>query len=53
MSKFFSVRCKCGQKTIIYSNASSQVKCSACGIVLANPTGGRAYIKAKIMEVLQ
>lgn len=53
MSKFFSVRCKCGQKAIIFSNAATQVKCPACGTVLANPTGGRALIKAKIMEVLQ
>lgn len=53
MSKFFSVRCKCGQKAVVYSNAASQVKCGACGTVLANPTGGRANIKAKIMEVLQ
>lgn len=53
MSRFFSVRCKCGQKAIIFSNAATQVKCPSCGSTLSVPTGGRAVIKAKIMEVLQ
>lgn len=53
MSKFLSVRCKCGQKTVVFSNAATEVKCAGCGAVVARPTGGKVAVSAKVMEVLQ
>lgn len=53
MSKFLSVRCKCGQKSIVFSNAATEVKCAGCGSTVARPTGGRTVVFAKVMEVLQ
>lgn len=53
MSKFLSVRCKCGQKAIVFSNAASKLNCPGCGSAIVRPTGGRAIVLAKVMEVLQ
>ncbi|MCD6478082.1 MAG: 30S ribosomal protein S27e [Candidatus Aenigmarchaeota archaeon] len=52
-SKFILVKCtKCKNEQIIFSNSSSVVKCLVCGSVLAEPTGGMADIKAKILKEL-
>lgn len=54
ISKFVSVRCqKCKNKQIIFSKLSSIVKCLVCDEVLAEPTGGKGKINAKILEVLE
>jgi len=52
MSKFFSVRCKCGTNSIVFGNATSVVACPNCKTEIVSPTGGRAIIHAKIMEAL-
>lgn len=52
MSKFLSVQCKCGTKSVIFGNASACVKCSSCGKDIAQPTGGRAIVNGKVLEVL-
>jgi small subunit ribosomal protein S27e len=52
-SKFLRVKCnKCKNEQIIFNKASTTVKCLVCGEVLAEPTGGRAIIKTKIIQVL-
>ncbi len=52
-SKFLRVQCKkCKNKQIIFNKASSVVKCLKCNEVLALPKGGKAEIKAKILDVL-
>lgn len=52
-SKFLRVQCKkCKNKQVIFSKASSVVKCLKCGEALALPKGGNAEIKAKILDVL-
>lgn len=52
-SKFVNVMCKkCKNKQIIFSKASSEVRCLNCGEILAEPKGGDASIKGKILEVL-
>jgi len=52
-SKFVKVRCeKCKNEQIIFGNVSSQVKCLVCNEVLAEPTGGKANVKARVLEVL-
>ncbi|MGB9675074.1 MAG: 30S ribosomal protein S27e [Candidatus Nanoarchaeia archaeon] len=52
-SRFVKVRCtKCKNEQIIFSKASTLVKCLVCGEVLAKPTGGTASINAQILELL-
>jgi len=53
-SKFVKVRCnKCKNEQIIFGKASTKVECLVCGSVLSGPQGGKASIKAKILEVLE
>ncbi len=52
-SRFIKVRCKkCKNEQIIFGKASSIVKCLVCGEILAEPSGGKADIKARVLEVL-
>ena len=51
--KFIQIKCeKCKNEQIIFSRPSSVVKCLVCEEILAEPTGGKAIIKAKILEYL-
>ncbi len=51
-SKFLKVICsKCKNEQIIFNKVSSNVKCLVCGTELAGPTGGKAKIKAKVIQV--
>ncbi|HDN95501.1 MAG: 30S ribosomal protein S27e [Thermoplasmata archaeon] len=53
-SPFYRVKCKdCNNEQIIFSKASMQVRCHICGTLLAEPTGGKAKIKAEILEELR
>ena len=54
VSKFVKVRCpKCKNEQIIFGKASSIVQCVVCSKVLAEPSGGKAKIKVRILEVLE
>lgn len=49
-ARFLKVRCNdCGNEQVIYSHASSIVKCLVCGKTLAMPRGGKAEIRAAII----
>jgi len=51
-SKFVRVICKkCKNEQVIFSKVANIVKCLNCGEILAEPTGGEAYIKAKVLEM--
>ena len=53
-SKFVKIRCpKCKNEQIMFGKASSEIKCLVCDKMLADPTGGKAKIKARILEVLE
>ena len=53
-SKFVKVRCpKCKNEQIMFGKASSNVKCLVCAKELAESTGGKSKIKARILEVLE
>ena len=53
-TKFIKVRCKkCKNEQIIFQNASTIIKCLVCNEILANPKGGKAEIKATILEILE
>lgn len=50
---FVKVKChKCGKEQVIFGRASTTVKCLGCGEVLAVPRGGKAAIKAEIIELI-
>ena len=53
-SPFYKVKCKdCNNLQIIFSKASTPVRCHICGTLLAEPTGGKAKIRAEIVEELR
>lgn len=53
-SKFIKVRCRdCENEQVLYNKASTEVSCHICGSKLATPTGGKAKIKAEILEVIE
>jgi len=47
--KFLNVRCKCKNEQVIFDKPASPVRCLVCKEVLAESTGGRAIIKAKVL----
>lgn len=52
---FVKVRCHaCGNEQVIFGRAATEVKCTkkGCDEVLAVPTGGKAAIKAEILELM-
>ncbi len=52
-SKFIRVSCsKCKNNQVIFGKPSSNVVCIVCGKTLAEPSGGKGSIKARIVEVL-
>lgn len=52
-SKFIKVKClKCKNEQNIFGKVSSKVECLVCGEVMAEPTGGKSRIKARILEVI-
>jgi len=52
-SKFVKVRCpKCKNEQIIFGKVSTGVACLVCGKPLADPTGGKSRLKARVLEVL-
>jgi small subunit ribosomal protein S27e len=53
-SKFIKIRCpKCKNEQIMFGKATSEVTCLVCGKKLAEPTGGKSKVKARILEVLE
>ena len=53
-SKFIKLRCpKCKNEQIVFGKSSTTVKCLVCDKVIAEPSGGKAKIKARVLEVLQ
>jgi len=52
-SKFIKVCCsKCKNDQVIFGKPSTNVICTVCGKVLAEPSSGKGIIKARILEVL-
>ena len=52
-SKFVKVRCpKCKNEQIMFGKASTDVTCLVCNKEIAESTGGKSKIKARILEVL-
>ncbi len=52
-SSFVKIKCsKCKNEQVIFNKASSKVTCLVCNEVLAEPTGGKADIKGKVIDTL-
>lgn len=51
-SKFVRVRCvKCKNEQIIFGKATTRVKCLICNAILTEPSGGKAKIKTRVLEI--
>jgi small subunit ribosomal protein S27e len=51
--RFIKVRCQsCKNEQTIFEGATTKVKCLICDAILAEPKGGKAEIKARVVEVL-
>jgi small subunit ribosomal protein S27e len=52
-SKFIKVRCpKCKNEQVIFGKSAMTVKCLVCGKEIAESTGGKIKVNARILEVL-
>ena len=52
-NRFIKVRCQgCKNEQNIFEGATTKVKCLVCNAIIAEPKGGKADIKARIVEVL-
>lgn len=50
-SGFIKVKChNCGHEQTIFGRASTKVVCLKCGEELATPRGGKAAVRAEILE---
>jgi len=53
-SKFVRVRCpKCENEQVIFGKATTIAKCNKCNTPLTKATGGKAKLRAKVLEVLK
>lgn len=51
-SKFLKVVCsKCKNEQIIFNKSASKVKCLVCDAELSESKGGKAKVKAKVLQV--
>jgi len=53
-AKFVKVRCdKCKNEQVTFMQASTAVRCLVCNEALVAPTGGKADIIGRVLEVLE
>jgi len=53
-SEFLRVKCTdCGNEQMVYSHASTIVKCQVCSKTLAVPRGGKAEVKATVLGTVK
>lgn len=53
-SKFIKVRCnKCKNEQNIFNKTSTRINCLVCDELIAEPTGGKAKIHARVLEILE
>lgn len=52
-SRFLRVKCRdCGNEQVTFDRVATVVSCLVCGATVAEPTGGKADVKAEVVEVL-
>ncbi|MBN1377189.1 30S ribosomal protein S27e [Candidatus Woesearchaeota archaeon] len=53
-SKFIKLRCpKCKNEQVIFGKSATKIKCLVCGKNLADSTGGKTLVKARVLEILE
>ena len=53
-SKFIKVRCNdCENEQVLFDKATTPVSCHICGSKLVIPSGGKARIKGKVLEIIE
>ncbi len=53
-SKFLKVKCPdCSNIQILFNKSAIEVKCQVCGATLARPSGGKAELRAEVVEPLK
>ncbi len=53
-SRFIKIRCpKCKNEQIVFEKATTHISCLVCGNELAEATGGKAKLKARMLETLE
>jgi small subunit ribosomal protein S27e len=53
-SRFIRVKCPdCGNEQLVFDHATNKINCNVCGIVLAEPTGGKTAIKGEIVASVE
>lgn len=53
-SRFFKVKCPdCENEQTAFEKASTTVECVVCGKVLAEPSGGKAQLRAEVLATLE
>jgi len=53
-SRFFRVKCPdCENEQVVFEKASTTVECVVCGKVLAEPSGGKAQLRAEVLATLE
>lgn len=51
---FLKVICKnCGKHQVVFNTSSTLVKCNNCRVTMQKPRGGKAQLRAKILETLE
>lgn len=53
-SRFIKVKCnKCNNEQNIFGKGAIEINCLVCGEKIAQPTGGKSKIFAKVLEVIE
>mgnify|MGYP001582195442 CR=1 FL=1 len=53
-SKFIKLRCpKCKNEQITFGKTATKVVCLVCEKTLADSSGGKSKVKARVLEVLE
>jgi len=53
-SRFFRVKCPdCENEQVVFEKASTTVECVVCRKVLAEPSGGKAQLRAEVLATLE
>lgn len=54
LTRFLKVKCSgCGNEQIVFSNASSAIRCLGCNNILAESSGGKVKLRAKVVKELE
>lgn len=50
VSKFYDVKCECGNVKRVFSHSTMDIKCDKCDKTIVHSRGGKAIIKGEIIK---